>query len=323
MTTSKYDPNIITPFEKEKVLEKAKEIFETIGVKNRENCIYYDTVTKRSSEPGQIFYLAAGDERFTKILKSKMTRDKLLDIPEAFNQRNGIFILTYQVTELYLETNMEVKKEKQTLIDKINKCLSLADDKSNEHEAALAAKMAQDLLAKHDLSMVDLVSDDLPEVPVECSIDMEAGKNWKVSLAHIVAENYRCKCWGIGDNGITFYGFKDDAYVARKVFSELFTIGNKLASKKYEEVLKENGTGRGVYNSFCIGFMTGVEEVLHKNCVALALTIPKEVEDAFEEKIKDFKTSSSRIRQSGFNTGAYQEGISEGKAAMRGGYLKE
>ena len=78
------------------------------------------------------------------------------------------------------------------IIELIQKCLALSKS-SNEHEATLALRKAQELLEKYNLSMRDI-----PAEEGQVSVQMQNlkvpvdSKNWKRSLIHCIALNNFC-----------------------------------------------------------------------------------------------------------------------------------
>ena len=77
----------------------------------------------------------------------------------------------------------------EKIIDKIRKLLALADS-PNEHEAALAAKKAQELLAEHNLSLSELEGKE--EEGTEDGIFETASQPWQRPICGGVAKLYFC-----------------------------------------------------------------------------------------------------------------------------------
>jgi hypothetical protein len=189
-----------------------------------------------------------------------------------------------------------MKTEK--IIQTIKKVLELSKNNPSEEEAKAAALKAQELLAKYHISMAEIedISDTTEEIS-EVSVDVPA-KKWKYSLATIVANNFRCKHFYYGKGTVVFYGHKTDAEVAAETFKYLFDMGNRCAGRVVDREFAKTGTSAGVYNSFVKGFCDGVSEVLGKQCTALMLVIPKDVNEAYDERSKSFRN----MRCSGLST---------------------
>jgi len=81
--------------------------------------------------------------------------------------------------------------------------------------------------------------------------DVGIGNKWKHDLSVAVADNYVCKTFSCGAKMIVFYRYKADILIARRVFTYLFKVGNRLANryvKKYRE--EQWGSAAEIYNSF-------------------------------------------------------------------------
>lgn len=210
-----------------------------------------------------------------------------------------------------------MKTEK--IIQTIKKVLELSKNNPSEEEAKAAALKAQELLAKYHISISEIedIGDTTEEIS-EVFVNVPA-KKWKYTLARIVANNFRCKHFYYGKGTVVFYGHKTDAEVAAETFKYLFDIGNRCAGRVVDKEFAKTGTSAGVYNSFVKGFCDGVSEVLEKQCTALMLVIPKDVDDAYTEKSKDFKTmqcGSLSTRRNDSCSDAYVSGREKGRDAV-------
>lgn len=202
------------------------------------------------------------------------------------------------------------------IIEKIAKLLALANNPgATEDEAIQAALMAQKLMAKYDIELDQIDSKSEQREIVE-EIYRQSGKHemkkWKIGLATIIANNFRCKVYFINGQDVVFYGFKEDAKIALQVFSFLYEVGNKFAVRYYNKCKKEGIETRGVMNTYLIGFRDGVASILEKQCKALMIVTPQEVSDSFEEKTKGWRALRTTIRTNG-NRSAYNAGKQDGK----------
>ena len=208
----------------------------------------------------------------------------------------------------------------EKIIQTIKKVLELSKNNPSEEEAKAAALKAQELLAKYHIDMSEVEDIDIDKVDeiVEITVDVPS-KKWKYRLANIVADNFRCKHFYYGKSTVVFYGHKTDAEVAAETFKYLFDMGNRGAGREVDKVFAQTGTSAGVYNSYVSGFCSGVSESLGKQCTALMLVVPKDVNEAYDEKSKNF----SRMNISGLTTGsndacanAYKSGKEKGRDAV-------
>ena len=146
---------------------------------------------------------------------------------------------------------------------------------------------------------------------------------WRTALANVVARNFRVKCYLDGrTRDIAFRGYKDDVAVAVEVYLYLYTLGNKLGSKAYHDKLAE-GSGKGVYNSFVMGFLQGVEDGLNEQCTALMLVTPKEVEDEFEAYKEAQGMETKHVTHKISKNATFEKGIEEGKNAVKSRQLAD
>lgn len=204
----------------------------------------------------------------------------------------------------------------EKILNKIKNLLDLSNNNPNENEAIAAALKAQELMAKYDIEIDQVDDQDSQSREIVEEIYRSTGKHemkkWKYYLAKIVSENFRCKHYLIGRSDIVFYGYKEDAKIALQVFTYLYTMGNKFAVRYYNKIKKEGGNTKGIMNTYLLGFKDGVKSVLEKQCTALMIVTPKEVEDNFKERTKSFGSFSAALKISK-NNGAYDSGKADGK----------
>ena len=207
------------------------------------------------------------------------------------------------------------------MVEKISNLLDLANNNSNEHEALAAALKAQELMAKYHIELADLNHDSGVEIiEEECLIDGSGPSKWRTRLATIIADNFCCKVYlktvqtflSGSKQYVVFYGYEHDAKIAKEVFTFLFNTGVKLARREYYAAKSAGKYTRYVMNTYLIGYCEGIREVLAKQCTALMVVTPQEVKDAFEEKTKGCRCTTSRVRI-GNDTDLYSRGIRDGK----------
>lgn len=193
-------------------------------------------------------------------------------------------------------------KDIEKIITKIKNLLDLANNNPNENEALAASLKAQELLAKYNIEMADVEDTDFFEreiVEQEADLGKNQSKKWKAILASVIANNFYCKVF-TQDKGkhIFFYGYHEDVKVATEVFETLFSVGNKLARKKYYEYRKAGKSTKGIMNAYLYGFVEGIKEALEKQSTALMVVTPKEVNEAFAEKTSgpQWKKSTSSLK---------------------------
>lgn len=254
----------------------------------------------------------------------KKLRNNFLRYANCRVAKTGVFF-TFHKNELIAKNNTEDNEKRELVIRRIQKLLALSDKERNPNEAeAIAASVkAQKLLAKYHLDIVEVTGGEKKEGEdiKNLVIEVGKGKQWKYYLAQVIAKNYCCKEYQIGTEKFVFVGYESDALIARQVFFYLFNVGNKLANKYVQQQKKQGIVDTsGLYNSFCVGFVDGVEKELDKNCKALMLVVSSEVTEKFERL-----TSTAKVRNKCMNVNdlhAYNNGILEGKRALNSRYIK-
>lgn len=254
----------------------------------------------------------------------RKAKDNFLNYVNARVLGTGVrFSFSIKELDLMRMKDVEADEDMEKVIRRITKLLALADLEHNpsENEAISASLAAQKLLAKYNLSMADVTGEKREEDIEQVVADVGTGNKWKYDLSVAVADNYACKTFSHGAEMIVFYGYKADVLIARRVFTYLFKVGNRLANqyvKKYRD--EQWGSAAGIYNSFVSGFTAGVRKELEKQCTALALVVQPEVEEAWNVYSASFKTVNRSV--AAIDDMAYREGIIEGKRALNAQYLE-
>lgn len=210
-----------------------------------------------------------------------------------------------------------MKETKQEMIEKIRKILALAENNPEKNEAIAAALHAQKLMAKYHIEQSEL-GQELKEENIDSLECVLSGKTmkWRLGLAAIIGRNFRCRVYLNYAGNVTFYGFEEDAKIAREVFISLYNIGVKLSNKMKREARKETGTASGVRNTFCLGFVDGIRAELEKQCTALMIVVPKEVDEKYKEQFTFTRTTSTSMKVSS-DREMYNKGFQEGRDAIR------
>ena len=146
--------------------------------------------------------------------------------------------------------------KKTAAIEKIKKLLRLAQS-SNEHEAALAASRAQELLSRYNLDESDYSERELPKEAGESATPtVKKPASWVFALASSVAGAFDCQYFHSSSGRVVFVGVDVDHEVANFTFGYLYRTINKLAatfmskSRQKKLTLKGQRTAR---RSYCLG----------------------------------------------------------------------
>ena len=229
-------------------------------------------------------------------------------------------------------SNTTATREKT--IDRIKKLLELAANNPSEMEAAAAALAAQRLIAQHHIEDNELMTEVSEENIEEIKSTDFKGNPWAVELAHVIADNFRCRLYftyrctknywtgrtSKKDQRVVFMGYETDATAATETFNHLFEIGMKLADKECRKARQMYGTASGVKNSFLLGFVDGIQDELEKQCVALVLVTPREVDDYANDKTAGFETMNTSVTNA-YDGKSYDSGRGAGRDAVSGSRL--
>jgi hypothetical protein len=205
------------------------------------------------------------------------------------------------------------------VIERIQKLLSLSES-SNENEAKLAMLKAQELLAKHKLSMQEVKNIKLYNSKIKdhvSNVSFTKAK-WKGRLANIIANNFGCynyfKTRRV--NTITFYGREEDVIVCNIVLQYAIDC-IEANTKKIQYAYSRNGySTKGVANDYAIGFIDGLNKNFEEQKKAnqewgLVLVKDKEVVEAYSQK--KFKGSISTKSKFQGHTEIYYQGVEDGE----------
>lgn len=206
-------------------------------------------------------------------------------------------------------------ENREQIIEKIRKIMALAENNPSENEAISAALMAQKLMAKYKISETE-VQTEVNDDSIDSLSVVVSGKiqKWRLSLAIVIAKNFRCRVY-LGGQAVVFFGHKNDTMICKEVYTSLYKIGVKLSDKAKRESRKKCGTAKGIRNSFCLGFVSGIQEELEKQSTALMVIVPKEVNDAYDKKMAGKGTRNVSVNA--VNVDAYNQGVVAGKEAMQ------
>lgn len=210
--------------------------------------------------------------------------------------------------------------DNERIISKIKKVLELSKNNPSKEEAIAAAALAHKLMAEYHLELADVEGvTDVDKVHEE-HVNIGKGNKWKYALAGILAKNFRCKHFYYGKETVVFYGYKLDTQIAASTFRFLFTYGNKMATNYYNKIRNQGLYTKGVKNAFYIGYLEGIQEVLERQCTALMVVTPPEIEQKYQDRISGCKKmQNSGLSYNGGNTGmdAREEGRFTGKNAVQ------
>ena len=153
--------------------------------------------------------------------------------------------------------------EKEKIIDKIRKLLELSKNNPNKEEAILALTKARELMFKHNVDMENIKKDDTNYF--EKIVQLKKWKNWILFFVMYLNDAFGTfSLYNEYTKKVYFYGEKEKVLGVSEIFEFLFEVADYLAMKEYRSYLKEYGTGKGIYLSYILGFINGVNNALEK-----------------------------------------------------------
>lgn len=217
------------------------------------------------------------------------------------------------------------------VIEKINNLFDLANNNPNENEAMAAALKAQELMAKYNVTMVQLNESEIKDEIVTISVNVnDINKNsgaikWRFDLAHVVANNFRCEVCFSNVGHVYFVGYKTDSEIAARTFTFLFQTGNRLATNYYSKMYKRGEDVRGVKTAYLWGFTRGVQDKLEKQSFELMIVEPKEVKEHFDDMTKNYKKKNVKnsIKRGANVDSAYATGREDGNSIVDGTRIED
>ncbi len=168
--------------------------------------------------------------------------------------------------------------ELEEIKDKVRNLLELAADAPDDAEGQTAFLLAQKLMVKHKIEEGDITAkaSDIVEVEV---IRKGVLYWWDRKLSATIANNFACV--SVSDSkAIYFYGYKEDAELARDVYH--MAAHHMSQRGKYYEL---SGKALVYYRKgFIVGLMDKFDEQKRQDeSLALAVIVPQEVHKALED----------------------------------------
>lgn len=135
--------------------------------------------------------------------------------------------------------------ERDKIIDKVKKCMALAQS-SSEHEAAAALRQAQKLMQAHGITDLDIEHADIQEEGTRAGAAQKPSR-WECGLAMRVADAFGCKVFLACDYPVgqwVFVGAVPSGEIARYAFEVLFRQVKRARAHYIKTALKRCTTTR-------------------------------------------------------------------------------
>lgn len=209
--------------------------------------------------------------------------------------------------------------DKEKILSKVRKLLSLSEKNTNAHESHAAFMRAQELLVKYNLELGNIVEDDVVE---EKSTEYSGRiSTWKSLLADVIAENFRCESiifYSGQRRALGFVGVKTDVDIAKQVFLSAIEFAELhcayYLSKERLFVLERNLTkseAKSKSNSWRHGFVSGLREEYAKQVISNGWELVIRTPEKVREHIQRYDVPS---RTSYYTSGRDDKAKKDGKA---------
>ena len=207
--------------------------------------------------------------------------------------------------------------DNKDILLKVKKLLALANNSSSyEGEATNAFLKAQELMVKHNLTMEEVTKDQKPaEAKADYSVSSGSNTAWKVALAKILADNFKCEVLKCG-SGFCFIGMPEEVQLTISLFNLASDIMDKGMKKVRRNARKAGLNTSGIAGDYAAGFLDGLkakfDEQVQKEGWGLILVKP----DAVTQKRNQLSAGKSIIKDKlgrKGNMAAYDQGYQEGK----------
>ena len=163
-----------------------------------------------------------------------------------------------------------------------------------EAEAANAAKLVQNLLAKYKLELNALGNDKNEDVNL---YDYSFTRKWTELLIHTVANNMCCKTitdYTKEHKVVSILGYKTDVNAVVAMCDTLIKIIKMNVKEEKKKNTEKYGTTKGIEQAYARGFINAVNNEMKKQARALMLIIDEKVENEFKDRYK--KISMNKVK---------------------------
>lgn len=202
-------------------------------------------------------------------------------------------------------------------VEKIQKLLALSES-SNENEAKLSMLKAQELLAKHKLSLKEVKEFKTTNIKEKRTNISFTKAKWKAQLARVIADNFGCYHYfkTRRSHTIVFFGREEDVTVCNIVMEYAVDCIESAVKRLRYQYAKDGFSTRGLENDYALGFIEGLQEKYEEQKKAnqewsLVLVKDAEVVEAYK-RIKFNKTINTATQFQGYSD-AYKIGHKDGK----------
>lgn len=188
----------------------------------------------------------------------------------------------------------------QRILDKIKKCLALAQS-PEPHEAAAAMRQAQKLMDMHGVTQGQLTASDVASARVDSVCAVSVVNKWELHLMHMVANAFGCKIMWTGSSSYNHNVFGFFTLIGLKQQAELAAYTAQVLQRRIYKKRAEYQRGLGgdrkqrtqMADSFAIGWITAVKKTV------VAFANPAGIDEAIQQRLNGMtsgKTAKTRER---------------------------
>ena len=160
-------------------------------------------------------------------------------------------------------------------------------------EAANAAQLAQDLLKKYKLSIMDLPGD-ADDIEI---LEWDTTRMWEAKLFWVIAKNMCCKCHRHTENRkskVIVMGRKTDLKAAKRLYDFLYQSVRDGVRKAKQKARTEYGSDKGIETFYTDAFFEEVDNAMQLKSKALMLVVDEEVEDRYTKEYPNVRPATMR-----------------------------
>ena len=234
-------------------------------------------------------------------------------------------------------------KKLNKVIDTIRKLLALSESNNNEHEAALAAAKASELLMKYELKMSQIAPAKLREEILQKASPWSRSRRqrWEAQLAFVLARHYFCQAL-VATYCVFFVGKERHQEIAIFVYEQLVAVLTKMAKREtgnyikqmreefedlnpdikfdHRTMLRGARQHKAWRSAWLDGAIVGINQQLNKqrkkheskkNSKALLALHGREVQDYLQRVYPNLKSYKSAVAR---NSNAWSKGFDAGKS---------
>lgn len=216
---------------------------------------------------------------------------------------------------------------KDSVMKKIQRLLAKAYNNTSDDEAQSALLLAQKLMIKHGIDAQEVEKKEEKEEKVSQEIfqTQSIRAEWKMVLAGVIAQNFKCKYFFSVRNKsqayIVFLGLSADAKIAKEIYAQTLEYMMKGRDRCYLKMRAAGKTGKGSKGDYVKGFLTGLKEAFENQVEeegwGLVVTASPSVQKQWESMNFDPKLKIQTQKAKEYNDPeAIMMGYFDGKSRM-------